>query len=88
MTQLVLALGGLATAAAAHATQLNVDTDNGSTDGNRVAVFGLGDGSAGGATRDDSGLFTFGPNTSAPTLRPSAAAPPQPPAATPGSSRR
>lgn len=65
MTQLVLALGGLATAAAAHATQLNVDTDNGSTYGDRVAVVGLGDGSAGGATRDDSGLFTFGPNTQA-----------------------
>lgn len=50
MKQLVLALGGLATAAAVQATRLNFDTYNGATYGDRVAAFGLGYGSEGGAT--------------------------------------
>lgn len=53
MNTLVLGLCGLcglATSAAVHATQLNFDTYNGATYGDRVSVFGPGYGSAGGAT--------------------------------------
>lgn len=50
MNKLVLGLCGLATGAAVQATQLNFDTYNGATYGDRVSVFGLGYGSEGGAT--------------------------------------
>lgn len=50
MKSLVLALCGIAAAAAVQATQLTFDTYNSTTYGDRVTDFGLGYGSAGGAT--------------------------------------
>lgn len=53
MNKLVLAvcgLCGLAAGAAVQATQLNFDTYNGATYGDRVSAFGLGHGSEGGPT--------------------------------------
>jgi PEP-CTERM motif len=50
MKPLALMLCSLTACAAAHATQLNFDTYNGATYGDRVSVFGLGYGSEGGAT--------------------------------------